>query len=94
MNIETTHYQVWFEGDTFWRVYFHVRRGHGRSARRRLTGVYQIPKPQQPHSSPDLLRLLAQAVEDAHPTYERTREALSAPPRGPQGESLNLDLKE
>jgi len=82
MMIENTHYQVWVEGPDYWQVYFHVRRGQGRSARRKLTGVYTIPKPPAGASPPDLMRLLAQEMEQR--TYG-TSSGATAPPASPGG---------
>ena len=90
MQIMDTHYQVWVEGPDYWQVYFHVRRGQGRSARRRLTGVYTIQKPPAGATSPDLMRLLALEMEERTYGIAHGAPAPPASPGGPQGEPSTL----
>lgn len=83
MEIKDTHYFVWVDAQTHWRVYMHVRRGTGRAARRRLTAVYTFMKPPGGASSPDLVRLLAQAMEEQLGVDLSGARAPSASPGGP-----------
>jgi hypothetical protein len=93
MEIKDTHYFVWVDAGDHWAVYTHVRRGAGRAARRRLTAVYRFAKPPAGASSPDLVRLLATAMEEQLGIDLSGARAPSAPPGGSRGETLNLDLR-
>jgi len=90
VQIHNSHYMVWLEAEDHWNVYFHVRRGNGRQARRKLTGTYAVPKSASARSAPDLLRALASVMEEEVWAPTSAAPAAPASPGGPQGEPSTL----